>query len=403
MVPKLLITLVCYMPILESILPGTNFGPGIPDIGPVLLCTYLLMLAFTVQVAATRTVTLGNRWIAILAVFCLIVIASVSWSRYSFSGVIVQEIFGNVLTPLFVTIVAINVFQERKNARFYVKHIIISAFILSLLSTIQMTGGLLAGQHSIEALRSAGTLGNPNLLAIFLVLTIPCMLYALDTNLLSRQLLVIFLIFAVAGVLTTVSRKGIFTLMLSFLIFDLIRKRYRRIAITFILFSILAITFSQWSLFMERFGRDTVQGDVEGKWAMTVAGGKMFFRSPIRGFGYKGYYENFGAYFPESWKKKYDAHNIFITSLANYGLIGFIPFLSLFLYPLFSALHVLRGTTGLATSEHLRHMAVICVVSVIPYMLSGWFAGGLTYEPVISSLLYTNLALFLAPYYREVT
>jgi len=123
---------------------------------------------------------------------------------------------------------------------------------------------------------------------------------------------------------------------------------------------------------------------------MTAAGWKMFQTSPIIGLGYKGYYDNYGNYFPLAKKEKYDAHNIFISALSNYGVLGFIFFMGIFLYPLFTASKIF-GTQ--IPNKFLKDMAVVCSSSIIPFMISGWFAGGVFYASVFTSLLFSNTVL----------
>ena len=100
--------------------------------------------------------------------------------------------------------------------------------------------------------------------------------------------------------------------------------------------------------------------------------------------GYKGYYENFGKYFPYSPERKYDAHNEYVTALANYGILGFIPFMLIFLYPLFYAFKNLKYS-GLQ-----KEMAILGIAVIIPFMLNIAFAGTAFYQQVLTSLFYTH-------------
>ena len=129
---------------------------------------------------------------------------------------------------------------------------------------------------------------------------------------------------------------------------------------------------------------------------MTYAGLQMYKESPLIGLGYKGYYDNFGKYFPWSSKNKYDAHNIYTTALTNYGLIGFMPFLCIFLYPLSAARKTLKAGNSNISDSTPKDLAIICISSTIPFMISGWFAGGLFYIPALVILFYANISLFLS-------
>ena len=142
-----------------------------------------------------------------------------------------------------------------------------------------------------------------------------------------------------------------------------------------------------------RFEHGSIQEVVEGKWDMTYAGLKMFVTSPVIGLGYQGYYDNYSKYNPYAWKEHYDAHNIFITALTNYGVIGFMPFMAIFLYPLYICKQTLQRKNRVIPSEHTKDMAIICIVSVTSFMFNGFYSGGLFYSPIQVALLYTNISL----------
>ena len=101
---------------------------------------------------------------------------------------------------------------------------------------------------------------------------------------------------------------------------------------------------------------------------MAYAGLQMYKESPLIGLGYNGYYENFGKYFPLSDKLKYDAHNMYISNLVDYGLVGFILFLCILFYPLFYSRRIMRQSRIANNPENCSNMAIICISSVIPFM-----------------------------------
>ena len=126
---------------------------------------------------------------------------------------------------------------------------------------------------------------------------------------------------------------------------------------------------------------------------MVLAGVDMFKKKPLYGWGYKGYYNSFGRYFKYSVRRKYNAHNNYVTALANYGLLGFIPFMGIFLYPLVKSFGKIWSNKDLQSEKTL---AAITLLSIIfPFMCSAWFAGKLMYKPVITNLLYVYIVLFL--------
>ena len=391
MLLAIFIAVVCYSPIIETFVPSTNFGAGIPDLGPVRLGIYLLSLVFIIHIAIAHKIRF-NRFFAILAAFYLIVLASVSWSNYSYRTSTLQEFFGTVFIPLFVALVSINLFTQEHNKKSYIRHIVIASVILAVMSIFQTIVAILTQQ---EAFRARGTFGNANSLAIFLILTIPCILYALENRFFPRILGWVILFSVFIGTICTVSRKGIATMALCFILFSLLKKKYKQIAIFLYVFALLAGLFSGYVFFSKRFDVSELQHHFQQKWNMTVAGWRMFQTSPIAGLGYKGYYDNYGKFCLDAWRDKYDAHNIFITALANYGLLGFLPFMGIFMYPLIISIRTIRREESLVSTDYSRDWAIVCICSIIPFMINGWFAGGLFYSTVEVSLLYINIMLFL--------
>jgi O-antigen ligase len=175
----------------------------------------------------------------------------------------------------------------------------------------------------------------------------------------------------------------------------LLKKQYKRFIYLIVVGVIVAVSLSSVTVVSGRFESTTITDAFETKWKMTLAGLKMFIKSPVYGLGYEGYKDHYNRYFPLSKQRRYDAHNIFITALANYGIIGFIPFLYIFLRPLSASFRIVRNKFN-NIDEHTSEMAILCLITVIQFMFSGWVAGGLFYSPIEVSLFYSNISLFLA-------
>lgn len=394
MLVALFIVVICYVPIVDGYIPRTNFGPSIPDIGAGRLTNYLLFLVFIVDFAVTKRGKLLDKWTGILVIFLTIVLLSVSWSNYPYNGLTLQNIFNTVFIPIFLSLVAMNLFRDKHNSILYVRHITIASFLLSLTAIAEMSLKVLAGE---ESFRATGVFENPNGLAIFLVLAVPCILYAREKHLVSTGLLKVLPWGVVVAILCTVSRKGIITMFLTYILYSQLKNQRRKVFFCLVVASMLAVGLSGFTIISGRFRCDEIQRQVEGKWNMTKAGWMMFKTSPFIGLGYKGYYDNFGKYFPWSTHQNYDAHNIFITALSNYGLVGAIPFMGIFVYPLFSAIRtVRRRQINSVDDDYSKDMAIVCICSVISFAIMGWAAGGLFYSDVIVPLLYSNIALFLS-------
>ena len=396
---RLYILIVCYLPIIDPYLPRTDFGSGVPDIGPLRFFSYLLVVLFLFQAAERSQIKLYTKWIGFIFAYMTIVLASVSWSNYSYTTSLIQTMFDAVVMPLIMAIIGLKLFSKIDNIDKFIKNIILASFILSLMSMYQMfTTGVLgewnvgyAAGYGKEIRSTAGTLRNPNGLAIFLVLTIPCIIYSIEKQMISKKNGWMLSATLAGGIICTISRKGIATGILAFCIYYILKGHYKKIVAMGFVVMVLTLLLSGYAFLSGRFTQDKLDQNFAGKWAMTSAGWQMYKESPLIGLGWKGYYDRFGKYFPLSDKEKYDAHNIFITALTNYGILGFIPFLGIFLYPLFVAKKALRVKNSAA-----KELAIVCISSIIPFMLNGWFAGGLFYQQVVVVLLYTNILLFIS-------
>ena len=288
-----------------------------------------------------------------------------------------------------MAIIALNMLKERNNVEVYVRNIMIACSVLSIMSMYQVISG---STTFTGGARGAATLGNPNALAIFLVLSIPCIIYGIEKRLFYKKVGWFICVLVIGGIICTVSRKGIATGILAFFIYFYLKRQYKKILILGLMVAILTIIFAGYSTISHRFDREKFDRDIEDKWIMTYVGLKMFRKSPVIGLGYKGYYEN--ARLRDM--RKFDSHNIFVTALANYGLTGFIPFMGIFLYPLFVSRRIIRSNVKENSNEHCRDMAIICICSIVPFMINGYFSGGLFYQPVILFVLYSNTTLIIA-------
>jgi O-antigen ligase len=376
-------------------LPKTNFGAGIPDLDTFRIVSYLLLTACGLHWSIKKDIKLFNRWIIMLVVFYLYVFASVSWSQNFYRIDIIRDLIDKTFIPFFMALVAYNLFQKEENAKIYVKHLTIAALISSLISVFQMSQAMLQGYTEF---RTSGTFTNPNELAIILVLTLPCILYAVEKKVFPKVFVWIVLVSLVAGIICTVSRKGIITMMLCFCLYNLFKTRFRNLFYAVFALALVTVLIYSVPIVAQRFESKRFSLAFEEKWSYTSVGLKMFKQNPVIGLGYEGYRDHFNEYFPLHKRKRFDAHNIFITALSNYGLLGFILFLFLFFYPLTISYKTWKQKQRRRrdSNSHSYDMAIICILSIIPFMVIGWFAGGLFYKPIVVSLLYSNIALSLA-------
>lgn len=386
-----LIGLICYMPIIDIFLPKTNFGVGIPDFDATRLCSYLLLLVFIFEIAIYKRVKLINGWILSILCFTIITCTSPMWSKwYSYTTQVLQNLLDSAIIPLIIALIVLNVFQSKGNIHRYMKHIIIAGIILSIISIYQFVFNLseFTGQT-----RASATMSNPNLLAVYLVSCIPCVLYCIEKRLVSNKVGLLSTLLIIGGILGTVSRKGIGTMIICFMLYYLLQKQFRKVAISITVFTLLAVLLSGYAIISNRFTGEKIEEQFKGKWNMTVAGFKMYKEKPILGNGYNGYHERFGEFFPNARIKKYDAHNEFITALADFGIFGFMSFVAIFLYPLNYARKVLRRYyRGQLSSLVQKDMAVVCICTIVPFMISAFSAGALFSHVAAVFILYANIS-----------
>ena len=391
----LYIIFICYMPIIALILPRINAV----NVSTVWLFFYFLILAFMISSSKKHRFELFNKWFFILVVFYIILFSSVAWSDYSYDYTTLKDLVRSGFLPLCVVIMALNLFEDENNIRLYIKNIMFAAFIIAFISICQM----IAGVSSVDkGLRAASTLQNPNVLAIFLVLTLPCMIYGIENRILPKLLGLLLITGVIGGIICTVSRKGVVTMLITFFVYYLLKKQFKKILLFGMAIAALGVILFSITLFSQRFTVEEFRGNLKDKGELANAGWDMFKKKPIIGLGYKGYSENFIKYFPNFKKKKYSSHNIYITELANRGLIGFIPFILIFIYPLYYSVRTLRQTNIEPDKKHLKDMAIICISCLLPFMINGYFAA-MFYNFIIIFLLYTQISFILAAKNKPLT
>ena len=390
-----LIICLFYAPILQPYIPKTNFGPGIPDFGFYEISIFLWLIFFFLDLAFRRFKKSGNcshkLWLFFLGLYTIIVCFSVLWSYESYTPETLHALFFTVFIPFIVALISKYYIQQDRTLRLICFNASISCIFLSIASIIHF----IAHQgHSIKEIRGGfGGLENPNAMAIFLVLNVPLLLYGIYKKFLNKKIGLISLTAILFGVLATISRKGTITLAATYLIFLFLNKKIKLFFMIIIIFSLIAgIVIGRHQIISQRYTNLAIKKEFLGKWNMTVAGFKMFVKKPLYGWGFKGYYNKFGEYFKHSYRKKYDAHNNYITALANYGILGFIPFMGIFLFPLLLGFRKIRRNP-IGSKEHIISATLLSML--LPFMISAWFAGALMYQPVITNLFYFYIVLFI--------
>jgi O-antigen ligase len=324
---------------------------------------------------------------------------SVSWSpNYFYDIETVKYLFARYVAPVVIAFIALNLFVSENEYQKAIRYLLVAALLLALLSVFQIIfgfQGLFQPRDAYESFRASGTFQNPNSLAIFLVLTMPHLLYGINRKILPKKMGWAGIMIITAGIVCTVSRKGIVTAWIVLFLFFVLTKQLKKIMLLFVVTIIATSVFSGYMLVSQRFTEKKIKTQITGKYTMTIAGVDMFLKNPIIGHGYQGYSENYGKYFRRRYftdPTKYDAHNIFITVLVNYGLLGFVPFMFIFIYPLYISLRTIKK----GSSKYSKDMSFLCIISIIPFIMNGFYAGGLLDQWPIMMLFYINVVLLFS-------
>ena len=383
------ILFVCYMPIFGVFMPKV-----LGDISLSWFVFYVLLLVFLVSSATKGKLEVKSMYLFFLFFFSWIVFASIAWSDYRMYNLfLMKRMFARLFVPFTVAFIALNVFDDVKNRERFVKHLCWAAFFLAMTAAYQM----IFGQATIEDdnLRASATFENANGLAIFLVLTIPTMLFGLMEKIMKRKILLPVFIGVILGIICTASRKGIITMGIATLIYLWLMKQYKYVVIGFAILTVLGIGIVGYSGLSQRFEAEEMGSELAGRWGVIRIGLQMVADKPFLGHGYDGFKNNVKKYVPGA-KRSLDSHNIFISAFVAYGLIGMVSFMALFVYPLSKAVRLLMKTRRLMQPDIEKHMAAICLVCVLMFMLNGWFAGGLFNQWPILNLYYAIIMMFFA-------
>jgi len=195
----------------------------------------------------------------------------------------------------------------------------------------------LTGTATIEGSRAGfvGLLGDPNDLALVLLMYVPFLLEAtLAARGLARWAFGMQLLLLLSGLASTQSRGGLLGLGLALALSLQDRGSLKlKLALAPVVLAgilgvaVLAGVADRQSGGMEGEGIDE---SAQGRLDAWVAGGRMLRRHPVLGVGFGRFADNFEAYASNAviWGK-HETHNSYIKVAAETGALGLIPFLSL--------------------------------------------------------------------------
>lgn len=270
-------------------------------------------------------------------------------------------------------------------------------------ANIAVQGSLIAGDD-INAARNAGIVAS-NQGARYLTIGF-IFLYYLRSSSSSRTVSLLALggmILTAIGVFSTLSRTGALLFIVAFILLLLsesfITRRFKAVLVL-VLFISLFIMFlpSQFTEGIEQRAEHQAK-EGETRFGLWAAGLDMFQQHPIRGVGigqYRFELIEYGEYYlPHRLRKEIGAHNMYVSVLAETGIVGFSLFMLMFL----SALNAYWKTIRNGSQEQ-KSIAVIWMIALI-IMLIGGFSKHDQYEKLLWVTLGASLCFRYFPLGNE--
>lgn len=186
-------------------------------------------------------------------------------------------------------------------------------------------------------LRPYGTFSHPNVLAGYLIIVMLFLLLFFQKIKFGKLLLSIGIIFGTVALLLTFSRSAIFLWIIYLLImfgFSIFKKYKKGVfkSVGFIaLLTVLVIFIFQNSLLAQRFSETRLADEsVVQRNELISQSSNMFINNPVLGIGINNFFDNIT--YPIKSKVLFiqPVHNIFLLTLAQTGMIGFLFLIYLF-------------------------------------------------------------------------
>jgi len=377
---------VCYAPATYLILPNI-YG----DISIVWVMFFIGVIWFYPKAVMDANLSVANPWIFCLGFLSLLYFASIFWTDgYSYDLITFQRLFARRLVPLLVAIMALSLFVQQVNAVRFIKHFLIVCCFLSIYAGYQK----FFGESLAKDERAAATFHNPNALALFLMMAVPSTLYLLETKQIKRYIGLVVIAIIIVGIILTGSRKGVATTALSVILYFLLNRQFKKVLFSLVAASIiLIIALTTSDTVSKRFNLE----DLDERAHVAGTAFNMFLDKPIVGWGFNGFRDQYAKFFPLSQKDSFTSHNTYATILANYGMLGFIPFIGIFLIPIWTARKVLKRWRYRA-NDHQKGVAALTISTTIPFMIAIYFTGGNFQMYYMNMILFTLMSFHLAQY-----
>jgi putative inorganic carbon (HCO3(-)) transporter len=293
-------------------------------------------------------------------------------TAFAFFPAISAEQLSKVLKIQLMTVVAFAALNQRKHIELFIWVNVLS------LGFYGFKGGLftISTGGSGRVWGPGGFIGGNNELAVALIMAIPLMNYlrmVANRSWIRHGLLILMILTTVSalgsqsrGAFLAVSAMGLF------LLFRSERKVFTGVLICCIAAGLIAFMPNSWDVRMETIGGYAADSSAMGriyawKLGLTVANNNFF------GGGFETFLPAiYAKYAPDSVHQQ-GAHSIYFSVLGEHGYIGLFLFLMIWFLAFRTAGKIRQDAKGRQEVVWLVHLAGMCQVSLVGYLVGGTF------------------------------
>ena len=277
-----------------------------------------------------------------------------------------------VLKIQLMTVVAFAAIRERKHIELFIWINVLS------LGFFGVKGGLytIATAGAGRVWGPGGFIGGNNELAVALIMAIPLMNYLrmVSTRRWVRIGLLVALLLTTVSALGTQSRGAFLAISAMALVlwFRSDRKFVTGVMVAIVAVGLVAFLPNTWE---ERMG--TIQSyEQDGSAMGRIEAWKMTFNLASKNFfggGFDIYYPStYAIYAPESTQSQ-GSHSIYFSVLGEHGFVGLVLFLTIWYLAFRTAGNIRRDAKRQEETAWLFHLAGMCQVSLVGYLVGGAF------------------------------
>ena len=378
-----------------------EFVPALAPLQVAKLCALgslgLFVLGKLIRRDVSWATSRQNRWILLLA--GAVTVCSLLGTNSAMSMQIVQDVFLKILILYLLVLNLVD--TPRRAIALQIAIALADAFLGAYAIYAKVTG-----IATIEGSRAGavGLLGDPNDLALTLLMGFPFLLSAfIETKGARRAAFTVLLALVFGGIIATQSRGGILGLGAG--LFFLLKHRIKSKIVVYGAVGVALVGMIAVMGVKERQGLTSsgVDESAQGRLDAWQAGLRMFKAHPLFGVGVEQFPSNYLNYVVNAvdWHQK-ATHNAYIQALAETGLAGIIPFLTLLGFTVRAASKlpkekVPRGLEHALLSAQLPNIVGVLVSAFFLSMAWNWFlyiliAQMAAYERIYGSVSDTEIA-----------